>query len=72
MKAKPSVGFPFFGVFPSGHILNTTKIVNVLVFIHTSAEILQMQQILQILPAYSGNYFCGDLPVIMYEMSFQS
>jgi hypothetical protein len=54
MKAKSSVGFPFFGVFPSGRILKKTKIVNVLVFIHTSTEIFQMQQILQILPAYPG------------------
>jgi hypothetical protein len=56
MKAKPTVGFPFFGVFPSGRIPKTTKDVSVHFFVHTSAGIFIMQQILQILPAYFGKF----------------
>jgi len=56
MEAKPTVVFPFFGAFSSGRIPKTTKDINVHFFIHTFAEIFLMQRILQILPAYSGNF----------------
>jgi hypothetical protein len=70
MKAKPTVGFPFFGAFPSGRIPKTTKDVNVYFFIHTSAEIVQIRQ--HIPGTFFSYYYCGDMPVIMYEMLFES
>jgi hypothetical protein len=52
VKAKPTVGSPFFRMFSSDRILMVTKDGNVHFFIHIPTFRVE----LKIIPAYSGNF----------------
>jgi hypothetical protein len=45
MKEKPTVGLPYFGVFPSDHIPKATKDINVYFFIHNKKSCKLYHQI---------------------------
>jgi len=52
MKEKPTVGSPFFRVFPSDHIPKATKNINAHLFIHS----FTLRDELIIILANSGNF----------------
>ena len=45
MKEKSSVGFPYFGAFPSDHVPRATKVVNVHFVFHSSNSCKLYKQI---------------------------
>jgi hypothetical protein len=58
MKDKPTVGFPYFGAFPSDRIPKAIKDSNEYIFIHSSNSCKSYQRIiLYMTTAISGTFF---------------